>query len=521
MREKNEYGQYFTPLDIAESMVQLILSPRNSRILEPSCGEGIFLDVLKANGYTNIQGIEVDTRLSNLGNHKVAHSSFLTWDEQSKFDVIIGNPPYIRWKDLDETFKQEMKSLPNWNKLFNSLTDYLVPFIIESIDRLESNGELIFITPSFWMQTMHSEKMRNWMLTQGSITHLIDFEEATVFPGVATSIVIFRFEKGKKLSTLQYYKYNGKKKVKPGKLELENPEQFIQNMIPVFESGKHWTLATSQVQKELQVLESACRSISGQPDMFSPTKHSVLGEIVDIANGMVSGLDKAFKIPNDQISGLTQLERDSTLEVLKAQNLLRGSSNEITLYINIPQGLSESQVIKEYPNFYNLLSEHKEELLSRYSYGITLPYWEWAFKRSEKFFMNGVQKGVVPCKERLTSRSNVRFSLIPFGVVATQDVTAFAPKQGIRESIAYIVAYLTLPEVSQWIRFRGLMKGGVAEFSERPLSLVPFRRINWNDDKEIQFHNKIAKEFLDLTNSNQLNETNLGHLHEKLRSFIY
>jgi adenine-specific DNA-methyltransferase len=65
------------------------------------------------------------------------------------------------------------------------------------------------------------------------------------------------------------------------------------------------------------------------------------------------------------------------------------------------------------------------------------------------------------------------------------------------------------------------MKGGVAEFSERPLSLIPFRRIDWNDDREVLFHNSIVHEFTDAVNRNQLNELGLNSIHEKIRSFIY
>jgi adenine-specific DNA-methyltransferase len=87
----------------------------------------------------------------------------------------------------------------------------------------------------------------------------------------------------------------------------------------------------------------------------------------------------------------------------------------------------------------------------------------------------------------------VRFSLASESVIATQDVTAFAPLLGTRESISYIVGFLNLPSVSDWIRVFGLMKGGVAEFSEKPLSEIPFRRIDWANEDEIRAHQKISQ----------------------------
>ena len=60
---KNILGQYFTPSYIVRIMVDLIESPRDSKILEPSAGEGVFLDVLHEAGYSNIEGIEIDSSL--------------------------------------------------------------------------------------------------------------------------------------------------------------------------------------------------------------------------------------------------------------------------------------------------------------------------------------------------------------------------------------------------------------------------------------------------------------------------
>ena len=54
MAEKNKYGQYFTIDIIADFMVSLISHKKNSAILEPSCGKGVFLDYLIQHGFNNI-----------------------------------------------------------------------------------------------------------------------------------------------------------------------------------------------------------------------------------------------------------------------------------------------------------------------------------------------------------------------------------------------------------------------------------------------------------------------------------
>jgi adenine-specific DNA-methyltransferase len=92
----------------------------------------------------------------------------------------------------------------------------------------------------------------------------------------------------------------------------------------------------------------------------------------------------------------------------------------------------------------------------------------------------------------MTNKDHARFCLAPDGCTATQDVSALAPLEKTRESVYYIVAFLTLDEVSSWIKIRGLMKGGIAEFSERPISTIPFRPIDWTSARETAAHEKIV-----------------------------
>ncbi len=497
-------------------MVDMIQGDESAEILEPSCGEGIFLDVLKKNDYLKCTGLEIDSSLKQLSEFPIIHTSFLNWKDNKKFDVIIGNPPYIRWKDLGDDAKKELQELPHWKTLFNSLSDYLVPFIVESVKRLKPGGELIFITPAFWMHTLHSKNLRNWMLKQGRITQIIDFGEARVFKGVATSIVVFRFVLDSMQPEVQYHRYIGPNKIPDYNLDLADPAFFRLDLIPSFSIDNHWTLANTSTQERISKLESPFRPRDSEL-LFSENFYISLGEYVDIANGMVSGLDKAFRIPDEVLGSLTDDEQNATLKVIKAKDLNRFSSNKITYYIDLPKGLNEESLRLSYPNFYRLLSVYQQELSRRYSYNKPLAYWEWAFKRSETFFMNQIPKGFVPCKERLTSREFVRFSLAPSGVVATQDVTAFAPKSHVRESIEYIIAYLTLPEITDWIKNKGLMKGGVAEFSEKPLSMIPFRPIDFVDPHELEAHNQVTIKMREFSTT----QFDFADTHEIIRSLLH
>lgn len=356
VRSKNQHGQYFTPAAVADLMVGMLAAGPQSPVLEPSAGAGVFLDALADAGFQQVTAVEIDSALAVNSKYRVDNESFVSWRPQRQFAAVIGNPPYIRWRDLSPQSRKEVARHRLWGTLFNSLSDYLTIFIALAVEHLADGGELVFITPSFWMHTQHSNPFREWLLERGSFTDVVSFGEASVFPDVASAIVIFR-------------------------------------KVDAFEVG--------------------CADHAGEP----PVR---LGDLVDIANGMVSGLDKAFRLSEDLIARLSPKERAAMLPVVKAFGLERGWAPVTSYDIDIPVGSSVEELAGDYPVFLQALLPYRDQLENRYSYGRDLPFWEWAFRRSESFFLNGVRKAVVPCKERLTSRSEVRFALAPPGAVTTQ-----------------------------------------------------------------------------------------------------
>ena len=98
-------------------MVSLAYITSDSKILEPSSGQGVFLDILYNKGYRNIIAYEIDRELSGDYNF-VRYESFVSAKVSEKFDLIIGNPPYIRWKNLEPELKEELSDNTLWNKYF-------------------------------------------------------------------------------------------------------------------------------------------------------------------------------------------------------------------------------------------------------------------------------------------------------------------------------------------------------------------------------------------------------------------
>ncbi|PIN84090.1 hypothetical protein COV61_01175, partial [Candidatus Micrarchaeota archaeon CG11_big_fil_rev_8_21_14_0_20_47_5] len=147
-------GQYFTRKLIAKKLVELLLKyadcDRNVRILEPSFGKGSFIQVLKERGFMNIEGCEIDPKLT------AKPSDFFDLPLERKFELIIGNPPFTKF-NLDGSYYYKERyahKLPKPDEyLVNSLADKKRirienAFILKSLMHLKDEDSTIaFILP--------------------------------------------------------------------------------------------------------------------------------------------------------------------------------------------------------------------------------------------------------------------------------------------------------------------------------------------------------------------------------------
>lgn len=107
MKEYNKLrGGYYTPREISEFIMNWAVSDTSESVLEPSCGDGSFIKAL-ANCYKKLGEAE---KASQYGMTIMCNDFFNYYqnniDERTKFDVIIGNPPYIRCKSAVRVLKK-------------------------------------------------------------------------------------------------------------------------------------------------------------------------------------------------------------------------------------------------------------------------------------------------------------------------------------------------------------------------------------------------------------------------------
>lgn len=172
-------GQFFSPKVLVDKCISLIKN-KNSRLLEPSCGDGAFSSLINDNSVF----IEIDK--SVISNKNVLNIDFFDYPTIEKFMTIIGNPPYVDNKFLDIRHETNIKVQANL---------YLY-FIEKCFHHLETGGELIFIVPRDFIKTTSAKSVNELLYKNGTITHFYDYGDQKLFKEACPNVCIFRYEKG-------------------------------------------------------------------------------------------------------------------------------------------------------------------------------------------------------------------------------------------------------------------------------------------------------------------------------------
>ncbi|MDW7726784.1 MAG: Eco57I restriction-modification methylase domain-containing protein [Candidatus Methanoperedens sp.] len=110
--------------------------------------------------------------------------------ENPGFDVVIGNPPYIR----QESIKDLKVNLERVYQVYDSTSDIYTYFYELTFNILRNSGVSTFITSNKWMRTAYGKKLRQFFLTNTTLMDIIDFSGKSIFDSatVDTNILIFK-----------------------------------------------------------------------------------------------------------------------------------------------------------------------------------------------------------------------------------------------------------------------------------------------------------------------------------------
>jgi adenine-specific DNA-methyltransferase len=199
-------GGFYTPPDIASFILKWGFNgDSNLEILEPSCGDGIFLREIQKNSfkYKNLTAVELigseaeKARSIGLPFSQIVVDDFHNYciTSNRRYDLIIGNPPYIRYQYFDKEQQKAANSIFNNAGLsYSKLTNAWVSFVIGSSLLLKKEGKIGFVLPAEILQVSFAKQLRDYLSRFYNKINIISFEKL-VFPNIQQEVVLLLCEK--------------------------------------------------------------------------------------------------------------------------------------------------------------------------------------------------------------------------------------------------------------------------------------------------------------------------------------
>ena len=316
---KDALCSYYTNSDeITSYMVKRLGVSSNDVILEPSAGEGIFIDeVLKIGIPVQIDALDIDKKAIYILDKKYQGIDSITvretdtllddrldgfvapeiWlkntdtlvDEQLDFfsaigghyNKVIGNPPYGAWQDYDKRDLLKKKYPGQYVKETYSL------FLLRCISLLKIGGRLSFIIPDTYLFLNLHSKLREVLLTSTKIEEIITFP-SKFFPGVSfgySNLSIITLERCKREDALN----NDVRIVKGFRSVNEFKLLFEEELLPEYLSKfilKQSDVLNCEQHRFILANNSIANAINNA--------NMRLGDVADVVTGFYTGDNKRF-----------------------------------------------------------------------------------------------------------------------------------------------------------------------------------------------------------------------------------
>jgi adenine-specific DNA-methyltransferase len=202
LEHRQKFGQFFTPLEVAEFMSRWVADPNlePNLVCDPAMGLGVFYRALRNVGFKKtVTSCELDPRIlahtqSTLKadkKHQIIKGDYLQSWASPKYDGIIANPPYMKFQDFGDRkdFFTDFESKTGIR--LSGFTNSASAFLIKSISELSAKGRLAYIMPLEFLATGYGEQVKEILIKNGFLKTIIRFEnEKEVFPDALTSVGI-------------------------------------------------------------------------------------------------------------------------------------------------------------------------------------------------------------------------------------------------------------------------------------------------------------------------------------------
>jgi adenine-specific DNA-methyltransferase len=213
MTNPKKTGSYYTPSILSDFLIEHIfneyIKADKIDILEPSCGDGQFLQSLFGRGVlkdkkTEIELIDINRKelakavdICRANKRKEVKVNPINKDflehqiaNPHKYSLIIGNPPYIKKNYLT---KKQIGICREIHKKAGLLVDEIKniwpAFLLSSMDSLDQNGVLCFVLPAELLQVKYTKPLRNKILSSFEKIEIFAFNEL-IFPDIEQDVIV-------------------------------------------------------------------------------------------------------------------------------------------------------------------------------------------------------------------------------------------------------------------------------------------------------------------------------------------
>jgi type I restriction-modification system DNA methylase subunit len=394
--------------------------------------------------------------------------------ERGGFDVVIGNPPYVRVQGLKEHYFEQTKYYESKFVSAKGNYDIYAIFMEKSFDLISTKGIVSFILPHKFLVSEFGEGIRSFFLKTKSIIQINHFQEHEVFEDASTYTCIIDF--GKKESESFYVR------------ELE-PKKLFDN-VPFYNiqlkalSNDKWILKNPSINSLISKLNIQKKCLGDVIKVFSGIQTS--GDQIYILKGDING---------DFLTGFSSsLNKDVEIEksiikpIVKGDDIKRYETLNNTLYVIFPYDIlngvvtpiNEETLKINYPKTYNYLKEHESTLRGRENGKMDREGW-YLYVYPKNLVSSNLPKLLSPD--------------ITFGLNVTRDIQGICVKNGaygiqLKEKIEYsenmILALLNSTLLWFYLKQSGnVLRGGYFRFNTKYINPFPIPKININSQSAI------------------------------------
>jgi adenine-specific DNA-methyltransferase len=196
-------GVVYTPIAAAAAITEYVLAKLGSlpvAVLEPSAGDGSFLKALLSKRVTAKAVTAIDVSAATTDALSLAYpdttvvcSDFLTYalnGREDKFDLIIGNPPFIRSRFFSPSFAENVVTLADQHEYARGeLKNAWAAFVVAASSLLSCNGAMVFIVPYELLNVCYGKYLQSKLLAKFRFLEILVPNEKA-FMGIEQDAVV-------------------------------------------------------------------------------------------------------------------------------------------------------------------------------------------------------------------------------------------------------------------------------------------------------------------------------------------